>query len=177
MIIDMSKVIRIILTSITIVISIVVTSSYLYFILYPIKYVISIFLGRVGLPQEISIWLHISCVAVLCILGQIHAYKWYIMGSTIKKQCSKCGCEVEVSTAPKKVSGFSIEIDPLWGWHMIQSVYQKQMYRPRLHYTCSECGHEEYICPYCHKKIGENDKKCPYCKKRLYQIASGYKII
>lgn len=80
----MSKVLRFILMLISIITSVVITASYLYFILYPLKYLISIFLGKYGLPQEISQWLHIACVAVLVILGQIHAYKWHIRHYSIK---------------------------------------------------------------------------------------------
>jgi DNA-directed RNA polymerase subunit RPC12/RpoP len=36
-----------------------------------------------------------------------------------------------------------------------------------LHYKCPECGHEEYICPYCHKPVHKDDEKCPHCKKRM----------
>ena len=161
---------------ISIITSIVITASYLYFILYPLKYVISIFLGKYGLTQEISVWLHITCVGVLVILGQIHAYKWHIRNYAIKKQCSKCSNDVEVSNQDEESSHVSIAIDPFWGLHMLQHIYRSQVYRPRLHYSCKTCGQEEYICPYCHRPVGENDKKCPHCRKRIYWVARGLKI-
>ena len=170
----MSKFFKTIMIFLGQITSVFVTASYLYFIFLPIKYLLSITLGNFGLPQEIALWLHIVTIVVLVILGQIHCYKWYIRTNTLETKCNKCG-EKTLATNNKPFK-LSIEVDPFWGWHMLQSIYQQQRYRPRLHYICADCGHEEYICPYCHKPVGKDDKKCPHCKKRIYWIASGLKI-
>ncbi len=170
----MSKLLKTTVVLIEQITSVFVTAAYLYFILLPIKYLLSIALGNWGLPQEIALWLHIVTIIVLVILGQIHCYKWYIRTNTLETKCDKCGKKtLATNNEPFRLS---IEVDPFWGWHMLQSIYQEQLYRPRLHYTCEDCGHEEYICPYCNEPIGKDDKRCPHCKKKIYWIASGLKI-
>lgn len=156
--------------------AIIITFSYLYFIFLPIRYVTIFLGGKYGVSEEFAWWLHIIIVFLLTMSGLIHSYRWFLRDYTIEIKCHNCGKDTIV-THQINLPPIGVEIDPFWDWHMIQSIYQKQMYRPRLHYTCSECGHDEYICPYCHKPIGKDDKRCPHCHKRVYMVKGGYKLI
>lgn len=171
----MSKFFESIVVLYSILISIVVTFAYLYFIFIPIKYIALNVLAWYDLPQEIAIYIHIITVSIMVLLGQIHVYKWFIRDYVTNERCDKCGNKVIVSNREKS-SNCSIWVDPLVGLHIIQRIFREQLYRPRLHYTCDVCGHEECICPYCHKPVGENDKKCPHCRKRIFWVARGHKI-
>ncbi len=151
---------------------IVTTYAYLYFIFIPIRYLLNLCLGRFGVPSNVVYWFCIICVTVLVILGQIHTYRWYQRYYEIETQCSKCGNTIMASYAPTQKN--ELWVDPFWQWHVLQSIYQRQMRRPRLHYICPDCGYDEYICPYCHKPVGKDDKKCPNCRKNVYHVADGF---
>ena len=97
----MSKFFESIVVLYSILISIVVTFAYLYFIFIPIKYIALNVLAWYDLPQEIAIYIHIITVSILVLLGQIHVYKWFIRDYVTNECCDKCGNKVIVSNREK----------------------------------------------------------------------------
>ena len=122
-----------------------------------------------------SIWvqagqmLFVVVVTFLILNGLSHYFKWFVLNN-IKSSCTQC--ENNVVAARKAVwhpdeyisVNFSRFGSVLRG---MKKLIQLQKYRPMMYYKCPTCGHEEYICPYCHKPVEKYDDQCPHCKNKI----------
>lgn len=113
-----------------------------------------------------TIRIYITICLVLIIIGQIYYYKWNVRKYSVDVHCHRCGKKTKASLPD--YGEVTCEIDPNAQYHQIKSAVESQIYRPKLHYVCSTCGHEEYICPYCHNEITATEHKCPHCGKRIF---------
>ena len=120
------------------------------------------------LPGSFSIlvWYVRCCSSVAALVALIHFFYWHYFKTKTSVSCHHCGETVCASFNIEERAYITGEIDALAEFHMYRDFIRKQIYRPRLHYICKSCGHEEYICPYCHQPIGKDESICPHCKKR-----------
>lgn len=105
--------------------------------------------------------------SVLILFGIVHYIKWFIVNQKTFLDCHCCGKQV---VASRKEVWDSDEYTTVVIFDTIESSKRTrriQIYRPMLFYKCPTCGHEEYICPYCHKPVNKENEKCPHCEKRI----------
>lgn len=129
----------------------------------------SIFNDKFPAAEIIPLWvvnyILIGTGVTLTALGAIHYFRWYVWRKKLALDCPKC--QQKVIATRKEVREFKVEVTPWAEFYVMRYAFWIQIYRPRYHYICPTCGHEEYICPYCHKPIGKDDEKCPHCAKRV----------
>ncbi len=117
----------------------------------------------------IPFWYIGSAYIILCVIiifvGYIHYVRWHYIRKKVELPCHCCGTIVWAER--KKIIEAHTKVTPLAGIHVLLRTIRVQIYRPILLYTCPICGHEEYICPYCHKTVSEADEKCPHCNKKM----------
>ena len=126
--------------------------------------------GHIEALTYIPLWIisysYIACSSVAALVALIHFFYWHYFKTKTSVSCHHCGETVCASFNIEERAYITGEIDALAEFHMYRDFIRKQIYRPRLHYICKSCGHEEYICPYCHQPIGKDESICPHCKKR-----------
>lgn len=104
---------------------------------------------------------------VIIIFGITHYIKWFIINRMAFIKCHDCGKEVAATRKEVWDPDEHTTVVVLDLIESIQRTIRVQRYRPMLHYKCPTCGHEEYICPYCHKPVDKHDNQCPHCKKGI----------
>lgn len=111
--------------------------------------------------------IYIILVLLLTLFGEIHFFRWFIFDGKQNVNCHNCGENV----VARRIDLYNADdYSPVEFFYPITSslrIIRLQICRPISHYKCPECGHEEYICPYCHKPVHKDDEKCPHCKKRM----------
>ncbi len=110
---------------------------------------------------------YILSVSIIIIRGIVHYTKWFILNRKMYVYCHSCGEKVAAIRKEVWDSDEYATVYILYSIESIQRTNRIQKYRPMMYYKCSSCGHEEYICPYCHKPVSKENDKCPHCQKRI----------
>lgn len=136
---------------------------------YLVLFVCSMLSLHIEALNNFPIWyvtyIYIGCSGVAVLFGLIHFFYWNYFKTKLDLKCHHCKKKVTATTNAEEPELIAT-VTPAAEFHMLRNSIRNQVYRPRLWYKCQNCGHEGYICPYCHKPIDKEDSKCPHCGKR-----------